>query len=111
MPKTNRRQFLATSGTALGLAVTAAEARPHAASARRREAGGAAPGGGAGGASAAGSPTALYNTNLQTAVGMGDEPAGMVDQFGQLKTRHVETALGERWRRFTRRDFSIPTMR
>jgi hypothetical protein len=35
----------------------------------------------------------LYNTNLQTAIGLGDEPPGIVDTFGQVKTRNAEVRL------------------
>ena len=38
-------------------------------------------------------PSVFYNTNLQTAIGLRDQPPGMVDKFGQLKTRNVETTL------------------
>src|ERR1035441_736952 len=34
------------------------------------------------------SPT-LHNTNWQTAIGLGDEPASIVDRFGQLKSDDV----------------------
>jgi hypothetical protein len=38
----------------------------------------------------------LYNINLQTAIGLGDERASVVDGFGQLKSRHawLEYELG-----------------
>jgi hypothetical protein len=34
-------------------------------------------------------PRPLYNVNLQTAIGLGDERASVVDGFGQIKSRHV----------------------
>jgi hypothetical protein len=44
-------------------------------------------------ASAQGAPVALYNTDLQTAIGFGDEQPGILDKFGQLRSRHVDTGL------------------
>ena len=35
----------------------------------------------------------LYNTNLRTLTGLGDEPPGFLDKFGQLKTRHAEVQV------------------
>ena len=35
----------------------------------------------------------LFNTNLQTAIGLGDETPGIVDRFGQLDSRHAIVAL------------------
>jgi hypothetical protein len=39
----------------------------------------------------------LYNINLQTAIGLGDERASVVDAFGQLKSRHarLECEIGQ----------------
>jgi hypothetical protein len=39
----------------------------------------------------------LYNINLQTAIGLGDERASVVDAFGQLKSRHawLEYEIGQ----------------
>ena len=34
-------------------------------------------------------PHLLYNVNLQTAIGLGDERASVVDGFGQIQSRHV----------------------
>ena len=34
-------------------------------------------------------PHPLYNVNLQTAIGLGDERASVVDGFGQIQSRHV----------------------
>lgn len=34
-------------------------------------------------------PHLLYNVNLQTAIGLGNERASVVDGFGQMKSRHV----------------------
>ena len=86
----NRRQFLVRSGVALGLASAGVNPSSRAAinanPALPRESSAIA-------ASASGSPSALYNTNLQTAIGFRDQLPGIVDKFGQLKTRHVETTL------------------
>lgn len=38
-------------------------------------------------------PEPLYNTNLLTLIGMGDEPAGLLDKFGQLDSRHARVRL------------------
>lgn len=90
MRKRSRRQFLARTGAAFGLAASdinlSALVKSLAAS---REAGDSrsAVGG------SAKNPATLYNTNLQTAIGLGEEPAGIVDKFGQLKTRHAEVNL------------------
>ena len=86
----NRRQFLVKSGVALGLATAGVDASSRtAALAEPASAGGSSPTG----ASATSSPSVLYNTNLQTAIGLRDQPPGIVDKFGQLKTRNVETTL------------------
>ena len=89
MPRTNRRQFLATSGAALGLVGSAMGMQPAGAGVDTAETKSPPPGS----ASPARQPAVLYNTNLQTAVGMGDQPPGIVDKFGQLKARNVETTL------------------
>jgi hypothetical protein len=93
MKKPGRREFLAKSGITLGFAAAGA----HITSLLNATADPAA--------SDEGAPTAAgetqspqserppYNTNLQTAIGLGDEPAGVLDKFGQLKTRHAEVQL------------------
>jgi hypothetical protein len=87
MSETNRRQFLLNSGAALGLANVGLNvhlpAAPFAQAPRAAQAPLPGPN----------NPALLYNTNLQTAIGMGDEPPGIVDKFGQLRTRNVQTTL------------------
>ena len=39
------------------------------------------------------SSAGLYNTNLRTLIGMGDEPPGLLDKFGQLDSRHARVRL------------------
>jgi hypothetical protein len=81
----SRRQFLAKSSTALGAAVMVpsansfmeALAAPVTAAGKATT---ASTGSGSGGRSAP-----LYNTNLRTAIGLGDELPGIVDKFGQLQ--------------------------
>jgi hypothetical protein len=92
MMKPDRRQFLVKSGTALGLTVASRGVLPLVNAL-------ATPG-----ARSNEEPTenatnlshekrALYNTNLQTAIGLGDELAGILDKFGQLKARNAEVRL------------------
>jgi len=91
MKRPNRRHFLLKSGTSLGLTVAApgvlslidALAAPGAETPSKQ----------AGAASPAAGRRPLYNTNLQTATGLGDEPAAFLDKFGQLKTRHAEVQV------------------
>jgi hypothetical protein len=94
MKKTNRRQFLVKSSTAFGLtavnpgvnsfmgalaARVDASGEPPAASSRSDLRGKSAP---------------LYNTNLRTAIGLGDELPGIVDKFGQLlRSRNAATRI------------------
>ncbi len=40
-----------------------------------------------------GSPSKLLNYNADTAIGLGDEPAGILDPFGQLRGRNVHVLL------------------
>ncbi len=40
-----------------------------------------------------GKPSPLLNYNCSTAIGLGDEPAGILDQFGQLRGRNVQLLL------------------
>jgi hypothetical protein len=90
MKKPDRREFLTKSGITLWSAV----AGSHMTSLLNATADSARPNKGA--AAEAESPQPqrpLYNTNLQTAVGLGDEPPGILDKFGQLKTRHAEVQL------------------
>jgi len=91
MKRPNRRNFLLKSGTSLGLTVAGpgvlslidALAAP----------GSETPAKQAGAASTVPGRRPLYNSNLQTATGLGDEPAGFLDKFGQLKTRHAEVQV------------------
>ncbi len=50
--------------------------------------------------SPAADPKPLYNVNLQTAIGLGDERASVVDGFGQIKSRNVwiRYEIGTPWR-------------
>jgi hypothetical protein len=93
MKKSDRRQFLVKSGTTLGLTV----ASPCVLSLVKTL---AAPSGteeqlAAKAKSATPFPVRrpAYNTNLHTLVGLGDEPPGFLDKFGQLKTRNAEVQL------------------
>ncbi len=40
-----------------------------------------------------GKPSPLLNYNCSTAIGLGDEPAGILDQFGQLRGRNAQVLL------------------
>ena len=78
----NRRHFLHQSGLALGCVALNPKTRLFAEP------------------TAPGSQTAsqntskkFYNTNLQTAVGLGDETPGIVDEFGQLDSRNAMISL------------------
>ena len=94
MKKMNRRSFLAGSSTALGLtAVNPGVSSFIGALATRADVAENLPavfsGSGPGGKSAP-----LYNTNLRTAIGLGDELPGIVDKFGQLlRSRNAATRL------------------
>jgi GH15 family glucan-1,4-alpha-glucosidase len=93
MKRPDRRQFLVKSGITLGLTT----AGPRMTSLLSAMADSGTPNRGE--PSTAGetkSPQAhrpFYNTNLQTAIGLGDELAGILDKFGQLKTRNAEVQL------------------
>ena len=80
MWKRDRRQFLQDSGLVLGFA--AFNSRINGLSLRDGN-----------NHSSAKSLPRLFNTNLQTAIGLGDETPGIVDQFGQLDSRHAILAL------------------
>jgi hypothetical protein len=87
----NRRQFLIRSGVAAGL-VAQVTSPKHLLKAL------AAPGSDsqtpAAEKSFSNPPAALYNTNLRTAIGLGDEPASTVDKYGQiLLSRQAATRL------------------
>ena len=91
--KPDRRQFLVKSGTTLGLSVASpgvlslvdALAAPGAPSNQKPTDVGAS--------ALPHEKRPLYNTNLQTAVGLGDEPPGFLDNIGQLKTRNAEVQV------------------
>ena len=88
--KPDRRQFLVKSGTSLGLTVAGpgmlslvnAFAVPGTDSSQKPTDVVSAP--------LAQEKRPLYNTNLQTATGLGDEPPGFLDKSGQLTTRNAE---------------------
>jgi hypothetical protein len=80
MWKRDRRQFLQDSGLVLGFA--AFNSRINALPLRDENH-----------HSSAKSLRQLFNTNLQTAIGLGDETPGIVDQYGQLDSRHAVVAL------------------
>ena len=90
MIKANRRQFLVKSGTTLGLTVASrgvlplvnALAVPGAPSNQEPSDVGAA--------NLSHERRPLYNANLQTAIGLGDEPPSLLDKFGQMKSRNVQ---------------------
>jgi hypothetical protein len=90
MRRRSRRQFLAGTGAAFGLAATNTTLSALVESLACSD-GASDPRSTMGGSSK--SPAAQYNTNLRTAIGLGDEPAGILDKFGQLKTRHAEVEL------------------
>ncbi len=91
--KPDRRQFLVKSGTSLGLTVASpgvlslvnAFAVPGTDSNQKPTDVVFAP--------LAHDKRPLYNTNLQTATGLGDEPPGFLDKSGQLKTRNAEVQV------------------
>jgi hypothetical protein len=90
MKEINRRQFLAKSSTALGVAVMI----PSANSLVKALAAPVVAAGEAAGADPGGKSAPLYNTNLRTAIGLGDELPGIVDKFGQLlRGRNAATRL------------------
>jgi len=95
MDKTNRRRFFFKSAAGLGLTLMAK--RVNGFSAILDGVSGGANGGHAATAgkfAAPGKSALLYNTNLQTAIGLGDESATFVDKFGQiLRSRHAATRL------------------
>src|SRR5262249_6339279 len=86
--KHDRRQFLHRSGLALGFAtvqsLTNVWAAEDSLSGDRHPR--ATPAGTAGARS-------LVNTNVHTAIGLGDQTPGIVDQFGQLDARHARLRL------------------
>ena len=84
MRKRDRRQFLQESGLVLGFAALNPQMNP-AAYARILSAGN--------NSSPAKNLPPLFNTNLQTAIGLGDETPGIVDQYGQLDSRHARISL------------------
>ncbi|MGO9272591.1 MAG: hypothetical protein ACLQOO_20550 [Terriglobia bacterium] len=93
MMKPDRRQFLVKSGTTLGLTV----ASPGVLSLVNALAVPGEPGNqepkNVGAAKLSPAKHPIYNTNLQTVIGLGDEPPGFLDRFGQLKTRNAEVQL------------------
>jgi len=96
MKPSNRRQFLFNSGLILGLNSAVKDEVSFAKV--LKDVGAPGPGSPASPArpQSAQGTAGLYNTDLRTAVGLGDEPPGLLDKFGQLKSRRVETqfALG-----------------
>ncbi len=94
MKEINRRQFLAKSSTALGLAAMTPSANSlmEALAAPMVAAGKAATA--FAGPDSGGRSAPLYNTNLRTAIGLGDELPGIVDKFGQLlRSRNAATRI------------------
>ena len=89
MQPPNRRQFLVRSGMALGLASKVIH--PDSLTSALEEPQGPAAGSGIERpGQLSGSHAPLYNKNLRTAIGLGDEPAGIVDKFGQvLRSRNA----------------------
>jgi hypothetical protein len=90
MKQPNRRQFLVSSGMVLGLAPQALgsdllwKALKGSVSNSSLTAG----------TTVSSTQSALYNTNLRTAIGLGDEPASTVDKYGQiLLSRQAATRL------------------
>src|SRR5271157_868810 len=92
MMKPDRRQFLVRSGTSLGLTVASPGVLSFVnALAVPGEPGNQEPKNVCAAKSPAKGP--IYNTNLHTVIGLGDEPPGFLDRFGQLKTRNAEVQL------------------
>ena len=90
----DRRQFLAKSSTTLGLVAMT----PDASSLMEALAAPAVAAGEAitafAGYDPGGKSAPLYNTNLRTAIGLGDELPGIVDKFGQLlRSRNAATQI------------------
>ncbi len=94
MKEMNRRRFLAGSSTALGLtAVNPGVSSFIDALATRANVAEKLPGAFSG-SDPGGKSAPLYNTNLRTAIGLGDELPGIVDKFGQLlRSRNAATRL------------------
>ena len=84
MRKRDRRQFLRESGLVLGFVALNSQMSPAEYAHLVREANDSSP---------AKNLPSLYNTNLQTAIGLGDELAGIVDQYGQLDSRNAKISL------------------
>src|SRR3984957_16974384 len=84
MRKRDRRRFLQESGLALGFAALNSQLNPAAYARILSDGNNSSP---------AKNLPPLFNTNLQTAIGLGDETPGIVDQFGQLDSRHAILAL------------------
>lgn len=83
MKTPNRREFLFGSGMFLGLAANAASADLTFPSAAETAAA-STPGGETKAHPALQRQDGPYNTNIRTAIGLGDEPASTVDKYGQL---------------------------
>jgi len=97
MQPPNRRQFLVRSGMALGLASKVIH--PDSLTSALEEPQGPAAGSGIERpGQLSGSHAPLYNKNLRTAIGLGDEPAGIVDKFGQV-LRSRNAACESNWDR------------
>ncbi len=94
MQKTDRRQFLLKSGATLGLSMSHSGMLSLANALNDTGAPGAHESANASSSKPSSVRRPLYNTNLQTAIGLGDEPPGILDKYGQLKTRHTEVQLG-----------------
>ncbi len=84
MRKRDRRQFLQESGLVLGFAALNSQLNPAAYARILSDGNNSTP---------AKNLPPLFNTNLQTAIGLGDEAAGIVDQYGQLDSRHARISL------------------
>jgi hypothetical protein len=93
MKKPARREFLTKSGITLGFAAAGSHVTSLLNAAVVSAAPNKAESTNAGETQSPQPQRPLYNTNLQTAIGLGDEPPGILDKFGQLKTRHAEVQL------------------
>jgi hypothetical protein len=84
MQKRDRRQFLRESGLVLGFVALNSRISPAEYAHPLSDGNNSSP---------AKNLPPLFNTNLQTAIGLGDETAGIVDQYGQLDSRNARISL------------------
>lgn len=93
MRKVDRRQFFVKSGLAVGLTASGSTLSSLAEAVSPSGEENQVPSPTREAAEIAKGPAPLYNTNLLTLIGMGDEPTGVLDKFGQLDSRHARVRL------------------